>query len=67
MQTYDWLLQGENIIFEGAANKQYYVNGINLPYNKGGKLILRVYNIMRFRSLMRKRWELPDQEARQNF
>ena len=40
MQTYDWLSQGENIIFEGAANKQYYVNGINLPYNKGGKLIL---------------------------
>ena len=31
MQTYDWLSQGENIIFEGAANKQYYVNGINLP------------------------------------
>ena len=27
----------------------------------------KVCNIMRFRSLMRKRWELPDQEARQNF
>ena len=40
MQTYDWLSQGENIIFESAASKVWNVKGINLGGNKGGKLIL---------------------------
>ena len=40
MQTNDWLSQGESIIYEGKANMQYNVKGINLPHNKGGCLIL---------------------------
>lgn len=40
MQTYNWLSQGENIIYETKANKQLNIKGINLPVNKGGKLIL---------------------------
>ena len=40
MQTNDWLSQGESIIYEGKANMQYNVKGINIPHNKGGCLIL---------------------------
>lgn len=40
MQNYDWLSQGENIIFESVASKVWNVKGINLGGNKGGKLIL---------------------------
>ena len=40
MSNYEWLSQGESIIYEAAANKQWNVKGINLPGNKGGQLIL---------------------------
>ena len=40
MQVYDWMSNDESVIFEGAASKQWNIKGINLPGNKGGKLIL---------------------------
>ena len=46
MQTNDWLSQGESIIYEGKANMQYNVKGINLPHNKGGCLILTNKNLV---------------------
>ena len=36
MQTNDWLSQGESIIYEGKANMQYNVKGINLRIIKAG-------------------------------
>ena len=46
MQTNDWLSQGESIIYEGKANMQYNVKGINIPHNKGGCLILTNKNLV---------------------